>query len=283
MNKNIFHLLKLSGIPWVFREFVNKRRVTILCFHSPLPEIAEKHYQLLKSKYNIIQLKDYIDILTGNSTSPLPTKALIITLDDGFKENYKLLPILKRYKIPLTIFACSSIVGTHRHYWWRHVPGEVDSSELELCPNSERLEMLKQYNFEENKEFDDRQALSIEEIKGLQEFVDFQTHTQYHPALPQCDSDKAESEIAESKKELEEKINTRVFAIAFPNGKYTDREIEIVKKNGYSCSLTTDEGHNDINSDPFLLKRIDIQDDVNLSELIVKTSGVWNLIKSAIK
>ena len=283
MQKILFSLIRFSGIPWLLREVIYKRQIVILCFHNLSPHVADGCYQTLKSLYNIIPLKEYSDLLAGKSGEPLPEKALIITIDDGIKENYDLLSILKRENISITIFACSAIVGTHRHYWWKHVPEDVNSEELELMPNSLRLEKLAGYGFDENQEFEKRQALSLKEIQEMQEFVDFQSHTRFHPALPQCDQNRAEEEIGFSKQELEENIKRTVYAIAFPNGKYSDRDVEMVKQSGYQCSLTTDEGLNSLESDPFKLKRIDIPDNVDINELVVKASGAWSLLKYVLR
>lgn len=283
MKNIIYVMLRYSGFPWLLREIIYKKRITILCFHNPSPEAADIHYATLKSTYNIITLRKYIDYLSGNSLVKIPHKALIITMDDGFKENYHLLPTLKKHRVPVTIFLCSAIVGTNRHYWWRHVPSGVNGSVLELCSNEERLEKLKAFGFYEDKEYQDRQALSISEIQTLSEYVDFQSHTQFHPALTQCEDDRAETEISGSKQEIENKLDSNVYALAFPNGKYADREITYVKSSGYQSALTTDEGSNKVDSDPYSLKRINIADDVDSNELLVRASGAWGLLKRVFK
>src|SRR5687767_10681597 len=53
---------------------------------------------------------------------PLPAKAICLTMDDGYKDNFeRAFPILQRYGIPATIFLVTSTVDTARHLSWDEV------------------------------------------------------------------------------------------------------------------------------------------------------------------
>jgi len=279
MRKILFWIIAMSGLPWFFREILNRNKVTILLFHAPNTQIAEKQLKILNQKYNIIPLRQYIDILNNQTSKTLPKKSLVITYDDGAKENYLLKPILEKYNIPITIFLCSSIVGTNRHYWWTALPEDTASAELENMSNDARLAFLEKRQFQQSTEYDNRQALSQAEIDELRPFVDFQSHTCFHPNLPQCTDRQSYEEIYNSRIELQSKFELDIYAIAFPNGAYTEREISIVKDSEYSCSLTTHIGFNELNEDKFYLKRIDILDSADANEVIIKSSGAWHFIQ----
>src|SRR5574338_167985 len=111
--KYIFYILKYSGITFFIREFIQKRKVTILLYHDLSYENALLHFTYLKQKYNIIPLQKFISAYKENKVKELPNKAVIITFDDGHKDNYKLLPLLKEMQVPVTIFLCSHIIGTN--------------------------------------------------------------------------------------------------------------------------------------------------------------------------
>jgi peptidoglycan/xylan/chitin deacetylase (PgdA/CDA1 family) len=117
--------------------------------------------------------------------------------------------------------------------------------------------------------------LSADEIAELRKTVDIQSHTVLHPILPRCESDRAHREIAESRRDLEANFGVSVYALAYPNGDYTDREIELARAAGYECALSMDFGFNSAATPMFRLKRICINDDAGINELALKASGVW--------
>lgn len=282
MRSVIFTIIRYSGFVWLLREVFYARCVIILCLHNPSPDVASRYFRVLSKLYNVIPLAQYLEAIKQSDNKLIPKKTLVITFDDAWKENYELLPILKQQEVPVTIFACSAIIGTNRHFWWTKATNIVTSAELEQMTDKDRIKVLADLGFEETLDYESPQALSVEQIQRMKKWVDFQSHTRFHPALPQCDKQRLEAEISGSKLELEEKIGANVFALAFPNGRYGDREIESVKQAGYQCALTTDEGVNTLMSDRFRLKRIDIPDKVDTNELIVKVSGAWHFIKRII-
>lgn len=253
-------------------------------FHDITVEKAVHVFTFLKKHYNVIPLSDYLEaVKTGRH---LPSKAMIITFDDGFAGNYQLLPLIKKFHIPLTIFLCSDIVGTHRHFWSNHCEKFIsfdDIEHLKTLPNSELLEKLKKFGFEQTKEFDDTQALTREQIEEMRPWVDFQAHTCFHPILPQCDDDTARDEITLSKQHLERDFGFVINTLAYPNGDYSPRDIRLAKEAGYTCAITVDPGYNDLQTDLFRLKRFSVNEVPTMDEFIVKASGCFAIIKNLIR
>ena len=250
------------------------KKVTILLFHNIRAKNSDHIFKYLTNKYNIIKLSKFIKAIENCNEKILPPKALIITFDDGHKGNYYLLPILKKYNIPITIFLCSEIIGTNRHFWFRSKNPKIHQN-LKNISNSKRLSNLREFGFEQTKEFSSRQALSYDEIDEMKGVVDFQSHTMFHPCLPQCTYSKAKEEIFKSKDKLENELGLNITTISYPNGDYSNRDIQLCKMAGYKCGITVDYGFNTINTPPFRLKRLSVNDTENLDELIVKSSGVW--------
>ena len=281
MKPVLFKILRLSGIPFLIKESIQKRNVTIITFHQPLVDTFEICTRYLKKYYNIIPLLQYIEYLQGIRS--IPKKSIIITLDDGLKNNYELLNIIKAYKIPITIFLCSEIVGTTRHFWWTHKIVGYSLKELKRMPELERRNLYKQNDFDYVTNYGEksRQVLNMEEINEmfLSGYVDFQSHTMSHVLLDKCDDSLALEEIQYSKINLEKKLNKPVYALAYPNGFYSNREIINVQKTGYICALTMDPGFNAKKTNQFKLRRLGISDKANIDEIIVRTSGLWGFIK----
>ena len=278
MSGIVYKLLRYSGVAWLWREIVQRGKVTFLLFHDMDVVDAERNFTYLKKHYHIIGLSDYL-IAVQNQTK-LPKKSVVITFDDGHVSNYQMLPAIQRLQIPVTIFLCSSIVGTQRHFWFRHsewMKSQVEA--LKQLSNQQRLEALKQFGFEQQKEYDDTQALSKEQIAEMKDVVDFQSHTCYHPILPQCDNEEAQREIAESKQQLESDFGLEISALSYPNGDYSLRDIKIAKDAGYSCGVTVDSGYKDSHTDLFRIKRFSVNDAKTITELMVKASGCYALMK----
>lgn len=278
MNNIVYKVLRWSGVAWLWREVLQRHKVTILLFHDIEAADAERNFSYLKRHYSIISLNDYLNAVQNKKK--LPNKAVIITFDDGHASNYTLLPVIKKLQIPVTIFLCSSIVGTHRHFWFRHSAElKAEMETLKKTHNRQRVEKLKQYDFTQEQEYADTQALTIEQIEDMKPWVNFQSHTCFHPILPYCDDITAENEIIGSKRNLEDAFKLTINALSYPNGDYSERDIRLAKKAGYKCGITVDSGYNDMNTDPFRIKRFSAGDAKTTTELMVKASGCYALLK----
>ncbi len=277
--KYIFYILKYSGITFLIREFIQKRKVTILLYHDLSYENALLHFKYLKQKYNIIPLQKFISAYKENKVKELPAKALVITFDDGHKDNYKLLPLLKEMQVPVTIFLCSHIIGTNRNYWFKHNIENISVDKLKRYPNRERLDLLKKFGFEQEMEIKNRSALSHKEIIEMSDYVDFQSHSMFHPCLPLCSDQESEYEISNSKNELEQLFNFKINSFSYPQGNYSDREVKFLKKYGYEAGITCDLWFNDQNTDIFKLKRISCNDEASIVELEAKATGIYIFLK----
>jgi peptidoglycan/xylan/chitin deacetylase (PgdA/CDA1 family) len=280
MRRLIFLVLRLSFVPFLIREIFQRRRITIIAYHDPSPELFDAHLSVLTRLYSIVSLAEYVDAMEGGTVNTLPPKALIITLDDGHRGNHALRAVIARHNVPVTIFLCSGLLNTRRRFWFRHDAAQEIVQQLKTVQDVERLEMLRQAGFEEMREFADRQALSATEVAELKPVVDFQSHSVFHPILPRCDSARAAAEITQSKQDLQMLLATRIYAFAFPDGKYSDREVRLLEKAGYRCGLTLDLGFNSANTSPFRLRRICVPDAADHHELLVKASGLWGSIKA---
>lgn len=275
----IFKLLRLSGLPCLFRRFVQNDKVTILMFHDPEPVNAAKAFKYLQRHYSVIPLQQYLE--ARRTATPLPKRALIITFDDGHAGNHALLPLIRQLNIPVTIFLCSDIINTRRHFWFKHSDQLPDNERerIKRIPNAERLAAMKAYGFEQTKEYSDRQALTREEIEEMKPWVDFQSHTCLHPVLTMCDDETARREIVLSKQHLERDYALTINTISYPNGDYSERDIRLCEDAGYTCGITVDFGFNDATTDLLRLKRISVNDARSHDELIVKASGCYAFLR----
>jgi len=279
-NKFLYKLLRITGLTLIFREVIQKNKVTIVLFHDMSLDIAEQSFTYLQRHYNIISLNDFL--VAVENKMALPRKSLILTFDDGHIGNFDLLPIIKRLNIPVTIFLCAGIINTKRNFWFRYEKRSQPKDYLKRIPNLQRVNFLKEDGFLHDKEFSAPYALQESHIQQMKPFINFQSHTLFHPILPMCTDKEAREEIFGSKTLLENRYHLDVNAISYPNGDYSNRDVELVKEAGYKCGVTVDFGFNTINTDLYRLKRFSVNDATGYSELIVKASGLWAFAKKFI-
>lgn len=101
------------------------RNIPIVYYHSFGPKIAnwnrnflttgdhilEEHLKYYKKNYTVISLNDYYNIRNGNLMPP--KRPLVITIDDGFLDNWIWgFPLFKKYNVPATIFVSPEMVDT---------------------------------------------------------------------------------------------------------------------------------------------------------------------------
>jgi poly-beta-1,6-N-acetyl-D-glucosamine N-deacetylase len=277
----VFRLLRFSFLPDLIRHTVQRRRVTILLYHKPDVETLERHLGALRRRYSIISLRTFLDQFSTPQTSQLPERPLVLTFDDGYRENYDLLPLLERERVAITIFICSGIVGSNKAYWFTE---RKDAERLKELPDEARSQAIEDGKHAELARTPTRQALSDDEIMHMSgPLVDFQSHTVSHPILPRCGTEKAVREIARSRIHLEARYGLDVVALAYPNGDYSDRDLLLTEEAGYACGLTVDAGFNTLGTDRFRLKRICIDDRDGVDELLVKASGLWAVLTRLVR
>lgn len=257
----------LSGMPILVREWVGRHRVSILLYHDPKPTVFAKHIAYLSRHYTIISLDTLVTAIHQHDFSQIPQKSIVITIDDGHVGNAALLPIFKQHGIHPTLYVCTQIIDTHRHFWFKvHGQSKTEKEKLKRLPNVDRLAHLKNTaDFEPEKVYVDRQALNITEMKEMIGHVDFQPHTQFHPILPRCTETECKQEISRSKKDLEHFLTIECSHFSYPNGDYTEREVEIVKTEGFRSARTTDIGWNTPHTSPYRLKAIPITDNAGMT------------------
>jgi peptidoglycan/xylan/chitin deacetylase (PgdA/CDA1 family) len=277
----VFALLRYSGATFLVRHTVQSRRVTVLAYHDPKPAVFDEHLARLTSLYSIISLQDFSLARRSNDWRGLPKRPLLVTLDDGWAHNLELLPVLERHRVRPVVFVTTSLVGTHRHYWWTHASDPEERERLKQLGDNERLERLESSGYTPATEYPTRQALSTDELRVMSARVDIQAHSRSHPILPRCSDENALSEIAGSAADLEQLTGTRPTAFAYPNGDYSERDTHLVQRAGYECAFTIDPGYNGKATDPYRLKRIVVGDDANPTELVVRASGMFGILASA--
>jgi peptidoglycan/xylan/chitin deacetylase (PgdA/CDA1 family) len=271
-------LVRWSGLATMIRFTIARNRVSILVYHDPAPDVFERHLRFLVKRYNVIALNELVARLGTKEWDELPPRALVITFDDGHRGNAKLLALFRRYGVRPTIYVCSQIVGTKRHYWFLE---SKNPEPLKGLPNGERLAVLQGAGFSVTKEYPQAQALSVQEMGRLSEAVDFGAHTRFHPVLTTCTEAECATEIESAKTEIEAVTGASCADFSFPNGDYGGLEVALVRHARYRSARTIDLGWNNKRTDPFRLKVLGTEDDASINRLAADLTGITGYLARA--
>ena len=254
-----------------FRRIVTSRNITILLYHKIKPGLFESHILYYKKYYNIVSLRDIHYSIMTNDFEHLPVHSLAITFDDGWKSNYELLHIFRKYKLPVTIFLATGLVNTNRRLWNDVIESSeiIENNLLKTWSNSEKdVYLFENYGFFPEKEYRNRSMLNLEEIGEMKHSVDFQSHGVFHPVFIRCSQSELEFELTTSKEWLEKNINSDVYGIAYPYGWTNSKVVTMTHRAGYSLGRTANfPCLNSRTENPLKLKCVGIKSHFSLEDI----------------
>lgn len=127
-----------------------------------------------------------------------------------------------------------------------------------------------------------RDAMTVEQVRGVSSspWITIGAHTQTHPILTNCSEGQVYNEIKKSRQKLELWTGTEVAWFAYPNGDYSNREIQILKALNYRLAFSSDPGYltPELLKDNFNLPRFGFLEGASLAENICRITGVWQPI-----
>jgi peptidoglycan/xylan/chitin deacetylase (PgdA/CDA1 family) len=188
---------------------------------------------------------------------PWPRRALIITFDDGYKDNYvHAFPVLKQLGLSATIFLTTGHIGRSKLFWWDRIAycfkhtkrqqvslAAVSPEPFPLRTAAERAKALRTVLYwikevSEGYRRDFLEGLSREldvappgelaegmhmtwdDVRQMHAAgIEFGSHTVTHPILANVTQAQLHHEISSSKKCIEEKIGRPVLSFAYPAGR----------------------------------------------------------------
>ncbi len=187
------------------------KNIPILMYHSidyekgnelriPKDKFREQMKYLKDNGYTPLSLDElYSHMVNGTA---VPEKPIVITLDDGYSDNYtNAYPVLREFGFKATVFIITNTVEGGGSY----------------------------LNAEQIKEMD-------------KNGIDIESHTVSHPRLNELSYDKQMSEMKESKEYLEKLLNKDINYIAYPYGNFNENTLKAVEEIGYKMAVSTKSG-----------------------------------------
>jgi len=229
----------------------------------------------LKQYFNILSLEQAIKLLKKKE---LPAKALVITFDDGYKDNYTIAaPILEKHNCTATFFIATE--GVEKGHLWNDIveqaitktkiqtiSKDIIGNTISLHTESNKIKAfnqlvgtLKFYNSDERntKVQNLTQELQVdtlsqtmmnkEQIQSLHEKgFTIGAHTHSHTILSTETNEACYKELSINKSCLEKMILTPVDFLAYPNGLYgrdfKQTHCSMAKTIGFKAAFSTNDG-----------------------------------------
>jgi len=261
------------------------RRLSVLAYHRVLPErdpllavepsAAEFEHRMrwVKANFDVLRLGEAVRALREER---LPRRALCITFDDGYADNYRIaLPILRRLGLPATFFVATGfldggcmfndvVIEAVRHAQRAELElTDVGLGRHPLGSDDERaraidrvLARLKYFEPERRR----RTAFEIaaragsrvpsdlmmtsEQVRALHaEGMEVGAHTVNHPILAEIPLTRARHEMEASRARLELITGAPVRLFAYPNGSprrdYHVEHVALARELGFDAAVST--------------------------------------------
>ena len=184
---------------------------------------------LKRAGFTVISLDELLLALQGETE--LPPKPIVLTFDDGYRDNYLYaFPLLKKYGFSAT------------------------------------FSLVTQYIDQNNPNY-----LSWEQVIEMRQAgMDFAAHTYNHADLKGKDVDFLVYQILGSKEAIEARTKEPLHFFTYPSGSYDQLTIDVVKSANFWGALTTQEGSVNSYANRFELRRVRIRGADTLDKFIEK-------------
>lgn len=249
------------------------KSIKSIYYHNPTPLQLERTICWLQSKgYRFIscdELYNDVKLSVGGDE-----KLVFLSLDDAWRTNLQLVPVIEKYHVPITIFAPIEPL-TSGHYWWDYFPSRTERETLKQLSYDDFCRKLQQIKAHVRLP---RTCMTRDELKQLAKhpLVSIQSHTMTHPILTSLPDELLKEEIERAKEALEEIIEQPVDYFSYPNGSYGEREVEMARGT-YKMAFTTDLRYITLKEDIMALPRIEVTGDYFRDKL--KFYNIWPIIR----
>ena len=240
---------------------------------SARPRDFAAQMDYLCKNYNLVSLEECL--AWTYEAQPLPPRALLITFDDGYRDNLThALPILAARKIPFVLFAATGYLDDERVFFWDWVAeafrhSAVKSAKLPKLGNrswdagnyeavagewvlavapldessrstaiAELSQILKYEVFHRPPAGTHLSWSDLEEM--IRNGCTIGAHTVSHQMMVGLELEKAAQEVAFSKSSLERKLGVPVLSFAFPYGRKTDYDtayLSVLRQSGIKIAF----------------------------------------------
>ena len=261
----------------------------------------EKQMRHLSHHYNCLGLDEAVDLLRERK---LPRRSVVVTFDDGYRDNLLALPILDRYRVPATIYITTGAIDRSRSLWWdeqasviaaltslelRGRRWDLSTTALKTRAFADLNALFKSMRPDQQDELmtelraahttaSGESMLTWSDVIGLDghPLITIGAHTVDHHVLSQVTAEELRHQLVASREELERRLGHPVRHFAFPFGGAAHagpREFAAAAAIGFTSAVTTRPGHWRHSSSLHSLPRIAIDYSDSMDDFEWKLSG----------
>lgn len=265
------------------------------------PAELDRQLTMIRRHFTVIGVSDLLGFLKG---APLPNNPALITFDDGYRECYtRALPILLAHGVRGVFFVVTDHVTHRRAFWWDRIAyilnrttadrieityplhmvldchlkrGRTLKTALSLVKNRFGIDVDRfveelaraaavKWTPELERRVADELVMTWDEIDQLRRAgMEVHSHTRTHRVLQTVSDAELDSELAGARKDIEERLEERVRAVAYPVGRSVASWPAIrtaVTDSGYQIGFSNASGVSAVRGkfDPLNVKRIAVE------------------------
>lgn len=181
---------------------------------------------------------------------------VLMTFDDGYYNNLRVAPVLRREGVPAVFFISTNYVAEGRAFWWDVVHRErrrrgVSSKRIleeQLALKAARHDQIERYLIEHfgpaalDPVGDEDRPMTRDELRGFvaAEGVHIGNHTADHAILTNYDHAGVRDQIERAQSDLEGMTGARPCMISYPNGNYSRDVVQGALQCGLTLGVTVD-------------------------------------------
>ena len=155
----------------------------------------------------------------------LPARTVVITFDDGYRDNLAAFESLARRGMTASWFIVTRDIGAESAW------GDTGVVPRPMLDRGQLREMH-------------------------QAGMDIGAHTRSHPQLTQLDDAALRDEVAGSRQALRDVLGAEVSSFAYPYGDHDERVVTAVREAGYAAACVTRSGWGRVDGDPLRIRRL---------------------------
>lgn len=245
---SISHVIKsvIGNVIKVFDIFSTDQLI-VLNYHGTQKKYIsnfERQLNYLSKQYQFVSPTDFFKILDGQKK--ISGKNVLLTFDDGIKNNLNAISILNKRGISAVFFIVPNFIETEQ------------SKQKDYFIRCIRPVINPNIDFEK----EDFGAVTWEDLRTIKDDHLIGCHTLSHTMVKnKLTDEELERELIESKQKIENELNINVNTFCSINNTMLtigDKEFEIISKT-YKYHFSTFGGNNLINPNPLLIKRINVE------------------------